>query len=367
MSKKILDEAVSGWRVTDDALDRTLRKAERQRKRKRLTATIFGLLLSSGLIAVMGIFAFRLDGGQETPSRRAMKMPEGAISVDLPGTPVAIVAREDGIWVLAAQDDQNASVSRISPHTLSVEAMRDLRCLCTDLVVDEESVWVVDLGESLILRLDAASLNTERSVTLPSIKEVAPGDDRFAPSNMVAHAGSLWVSSARGLIARLDAASGSVEYIVDLGSASPGDMVWAGNAIWTVDSSHGEAVQIDEASGEVIRRTDVGISPGSIVLVNGRIWVMSDGDHGGKLTELNSDGDPMGGLTVGKTPGPLAGDEMSLWVGDTTGALFRVDTGDRTVSAAGWHAPDSIISIAAWDGTAWVGDGSSQLTRVSIE
>jgi DNA-binding beta-propeller fold protein YncE len=282
------------------------------------------------------------------------------------------------LWVGAWRDRQ---VVRVDPRASRVAARFPVGGRGPAAVaVDAATVWVVQPDADEVLRLDLGSGRVVARVPLgPLPFEAAPGDRRFLPSLVAVGAGDGWVATARGAVARVDAAGNRVVAVIRLAHQDPAGIAVAGRSVWVAQGGHGLA-RIDAATNRLLgpvrlplradrvatdgatvwvggRSTDRGLErPGAVARVDaatgrvrevvptglptglaagvGGVWVSERDGPGGALECIGPGSMPgvMGGLPA---LGELAVGGGAVWAADREGSsVYRLDPAQFPCSAA---------------------------------
>lgn len=144
--------------------------------------------------------------------------------------------------------------------------------------------------------------------------------------------GYLWITNAAtGELIRMDPTNGSIVtplVVTDPGSAVPIAITDA--SVWVADARDGSLVELNPDTREELQRIPVGGTVSAIAADGADLWIL-DADAGEVAQVETADGTRT--LTV-----PVEGAAAllvhagSVWVGDTTGAVVRIDpaTGDAS-------------------------------------
>src|SRR5215216_473078 len=227
-----------------------------QRDRLRVGAAVLGAV---AVLAVVG----RITSPEEptsqpgqppattrAPAQRSI-LPERWLTVQIDvghgGGPLMFGA--GSLWVGAWSDRE---VVRIDPRSNRVTARFPAGGLNpAGLAVDATTVWVVHRDTDEVVRVDPGTGRVVARIRLDPLPfEFAPGDRRFLPSLVAVGAGAGWVASARGAVARVDAASNRVVAVIRLTRRAPVGIAVAGRIVWVAEGGHGMA-RIDAATNRL--------------------------------------------------------------------------------------------------------------------
>lgn len=174
-----------------------------------------------------------------------------------------------------------------------------------------------------------------------------------APNDMVAAAGSIWVSLGLEEIVRIDPSTNKV-----VGRIRPGGVGLATGlgAIWAANILTGEVLRIDPATNRVTQRIHVGGLPAGIAVGHGSLWVANQLDS--TVTRIS----PETGRTMAKVqldlggvwPGAILATADAVWaVAGNGNVLERIrpetSTVDLRIPIRGARAITLVL------GSVWVG------------
>lgn len=188
---------------------------------------------------------------------------------------------------------------------------------CGTMAIAAGSLWVADCKDRTLNRIDLASA---KRVAVVRTGLGSPDGEL----NVVSGAGSVWVSSARNRIARVDPGTNRVIASVKV---APGSytLAFGFDAVWAV-SLVGETIQkIDPNSNRVSRTTKLGRQPGFLAAGEGGVWVQEQGD--GTVARIDpGTGQVSGRIKVDPTLkyGDIDTGGGRVWLRTTVGQTFVV-------------------------------------------
>jgi len=111
------------------------------------------------------------------------------------------------------------------------------------------SVWNVSSSADTVTRADigTGALQARIHLTLP--KPLVPGDRAFLPYSVAAGEGAVWVSTARGYLARIAPATNRVTRFIHIPKESSGEVVAKAGALWVSEDLRG-VLRIDPNANE---------------------------------------------------------------------------------------------------------------------
>jgi YVTN family beta-propeller protein len=166
------------------------------------------------------------------------------------------------VWVT---NESGGTVARIKPRTNKVVArIRGFR-QPNGVTYAFGSIWVGELAGGRVTRVDPRRNRIVRRVAVPAADWITASPD------------SLWISSERGKVYRLDPATMAVKAVVSVG-ANPLGSAWIDGELW-VPNIDDDTISIVDPSTNTVRTTlHVGDGPISIALADGDVWVTHERD-----------------------------------------------------------------------------------------
>jgi YVTN family beta-propeller protein len=175
----------------------------------------------------------------------------------VPGSPGAIAARGDTLWVAPFSGE----LTRVDPQTGNVvHPQLDPNAAPAGIDVGPDAVWVSDSGAGSVTRVDPTGL-------------VRSGTVGHGPSGIAAGYGGIWVAdTGDDAVVRIDPDTRAVTKTIPVGHAPLGVALGAGS-VWAADSGDGTVTRIDPKTEKPVATIEVGSSPQAITVVGGRAWV----------------------------------------------------------------------------------------------
>lgn len=189
---------------------------------------------------------------------------------------------------------------------------------CGAMAIFAGSLWVADCKDRTLNRIDLKT--AKLSVAIPTGIGNPKGE-----LNVVAGAGSIWVSSAAtGTIARVDPATNTVIASVRVDPDS--DYLSFGfGALWAASGTSQTLQKIDPHTNSVVAKTPLGRTPGFLVAGEGAVWVQEQGD--GTVARV----DPVSAAVTGRVKvddtlkyGDIDAGGGKVWLRTTAGQTFAV-------------------------------------------
>ena len=329
--------------------------------RKRPLLAVAGLLLAAVLAGA--IFAFTSGGGSVEVGPNSVGVIDPtrnrvSAQVSVGRRPDAVVVGEGSVWVANLDDE---TLSRIDPAdtaarptTISVDAYP------SDLAVGKAAVWVALGTRGAVLSVD--STYNVVSEAIPVLTQAC----HFPPASVTFGRGFLWFACGSDGLIRVNTRSGEavpiplaggtieagtlLEYpdFVDIGYA-------AGGSLWIVNRSANSVVEADTATNTERRTVTVGRSPVAIAVSDETLWVANFEDD--TVTRIDV---PAGKpavttrIPVGDGPAAVAVGEGGVWVANQLGhTVSRVDPESNEVVAT-VDVGNEPGRVATGAGSVWV-------------
>jgi virginiamycin B lyase len=341
-----------------------------QRDRLRVGAAVVGVV---ALLAVVGRIT-----GPEAPASRPAPAPATMAALpqraDLPkrwmtqrlevghgGGPLVFGA--GSLWVGAWPDRE---VVRIDPRSNRVTARFPAGGNPAGLAVDATTVWVVHRDTDEVVRVDPRTGRVVARIRLdPLPSEFAPGDRRFLPSLVAVGAGAGWVASARGAVARIDAASNRVVAVIRLARQAPAGIAVAGHTVWVAEGGHGVA-RIDAATNRLLGTIRLDVHADRVATDGGAIWVGGrsadpSSESAGAVARIDAVTGRVREIVPSGLPTGLAAGVGAAWITEPDAAGGALACIAPEVSPSGMTGLPALGELAVGGGAIWAADryGSS--------
>jgi len=257
------------------------------------------------------------------------------------------VAQGDGaVWVANLED---GSLSRIDPETRTVVRNVQLPATPDGVSVGAGAVWVVNGRLGTLYRVDPAFDRVsdglrlgERAIT-------------FTDAGVAVGHGSVWAAFGDSTLARVDT-SPVREAGLAVAGEGPSDVVVAFGSIWVSNSGDSSVQRFSSLTFETgsVRELTVGRRPTGMAAGAGSIWVACTEDDYVARLESSSGFESARTISVGDGPRAVAFGAGSVWVANAAdGTVSRIDpeTNEVVKTITVGNAP---AGIAVVDGSVWV-------------
>jgi YVTN family beta-propeller protein len=261
--------------------------------------------------------------------------------------PGAVTVGSGSLWV-ANLDDQ--TISRIDPGTLRTLRTIELAGSPTDIATSAGGVWVVESARAP----QANSTSVFVGRIDPEFDTLSGGKriDNVIPSGpgaVAADGDSVWVAPSTGLLTRLNARTGAVQQRLDP-NASPAGITIGDGAVWLSDTEADDVIRVDRTG--LLTPIPVGNGPTAITVGAGSVWVVDSLDDA--VVRIDPDTQSvMATIPVGRSPAGVAFGAGSVWVANSAdGTVTRINP--QTETATTIAVGGSPQAIAVGGGRAWV-------------
>jgi YVTN family beta-propeller protein len=295
----------------------------RKRRRMYLGSAAIGVLAAAIAIPVFAL-------GQGSSSSRATVAPNSLVAIDSHSNrvigsvpvgvrPAALAAGDGSIWVVNVEDQ---TVSRIDPQQLTLQRTVPLTTTPTGIAFGAGGAWVANGPAGSVSRIDPGTNAVTATVIVTN--------DATAGFPSVGE-GSVWVVFANAFLARIDPVH---ERMVANGLAGtgPSGIAVGDGAIWVANSGDNSVSRILPETTTVTATITVGRHPAGVALGEGGVWVTDQGDDTVTRIDLGSGSETT--IQVGGGPTGVAVGNGAVWVANSDdGTISRIDPGKRRVVA----------------------------------
>ena len=335
-----------------------------QRDRLRVAAAVVGAV---ALLTVVG----RVTGPEAPASQPASAtipaLPQRAHSAERWVTQRLEVGHGGGplifgagsLWVGAWPDRE---VVRIDPRSNRVTARFPAGGVNpTGLAVDATTVWVVHRDTDEVVRVESGTGRVVARVRLDPLPfEFAPGDRRFLPSLVAVGAGAGWVTSDRGAVARIDAASNRVVAVIKLARRVPEGIAVAGRNVWVAEGGDGVA-RIDAVTNRLLGTTRLDVQAERVATDGGTVWVGGRStdpsfESAGAVARIDAATGRVREIVPSGLPTGLAAGVGGVWITERDAAGGALECIAPEVSPSGMTGLPALWELAVGGGAIWAAD-----------
>ena len=304
-------------------------------------------------------------GSPATAKRRV----RGGVLIAAAGTLLLAVT----VAVTVKLAGSGASTVRVAPNSVAAIDVRSGRVVRAapvgvrpgPIAFGSGSLWIANLDDQNISRVDPNSLRTVGTIPLPT-----------PPMALAASTDAVWVvepdanpGQSSVSVTRIDPdynVPGPAVHIGNVVPDGPGSVAAQGNAVW-VAPSNGLLTRLDPLAGTPRQRFDPNASPSAIAVGEGAVW-LTDGEPDSETNNVIRV-DPTGlvkSIPVGNGPSAIAAGDGGVWVVDAFDeAVVRLDPDTWSVTAT-IPVGRSPAGVAVGGGSVWVANsGDGTVTRIN--
>lgn len=268
--------------------------------------------------------------------------------------PVHLTSDGDRLWVLVQDEAVEPGAPPLETRMLlSVDVVTgktvsetELSGAPTVLAFDDRAVWIGHWATGDVSRVDVDTREVVATIELELPFDMGNGPDRrlFVPSDMAFGHGSLWVSTARGAIARIDTATNRVVEMIALEGRILSGIAVGSKGVWVAENAGGVS-HVDVASGMItsIPVEDLDHSASTIVVSGDDVYVVGD-----RLLRKQD-----GSFLVDAGSYTMAGQD----------AISRVEADTKTVADT-TELDDRVVFLGSMNGFLGVLDETGEFHRV---
>lgn len=284
--------------------------------------------------------------------------PDGALvgpaSVQLPLGQFARDAASDGDqwWILVTREPpelgapppSEAALIGVNARTGDISAEVVLSGSPFVVAADDAAVWVAHWGTGAVTRVDPTTGVIIATVQLELPFDLGTGPDRrlFIPNDIQIGHNSVWVSTARGALARIDTVTNAVVDVIELTPLHPSRLAVGPADVWVAEDVHGlTRVDVGTHTVSTLPLADLGHAAQQVAVINGHVYVA-----GNRLGR-----DPDGSFRR-EAGGATFGDEVAVSrVDPDTLEVLGSATFDEPIVFLGWV--NALFGVVDATGTFW--------------
>ena len=246
------------------------------------------------------------------------------------------------------------SVAVIDPSSNRVEQVIPVGIRPGDVAAGDGAVWVANLDDPSLSRIDLDTRTVVRNVPLPA-----------TPDGVAAGAGAVWVVNGRlGTLYRVDPAFDRVSDGLRLGERAitftDGGVAVGPGAVWAAfgDST---LARVDTSPVREAGLAVAGEGPSDVLVAFGSVWVSNSADSSvQRFDPLTFEAGSVRELTVGRRPSAMAASEDSIWVACTEDDhVARLESSSGDESARTIPVGDGPRGIATGADAVWVANAAN--------
>lgn len=321
------------------------------------------------------------DGALYSPGEDPRAPAPASSDTHIGGLPVDIAATHRSVWVLTCTHRCAGDARQAGGELVRVDAAsgrvrwRSRVSNPHALAVGAGGVWVIDFWNGTVQRIDSATGRVEATIRLRLPRPVVRSDHAFLPDHVTTGDGSVWVTTARGYVARIDPSHNRVSAMFRAAFDSAGATLVTGSALWVVESPGVRRVDTRTGRAELVtvERRGRSFTPDSVGFESGSLWVSGVWVRGNAFSEDDEPAlieIPEAGREARKVVAlPRDADVVgagagSIWLtAFDRPLLYRFDAGARRIADT-LRLPDRRSLVAVAGRHVWVATRDGRLRRL---
>lgn len=323
-----------------------------------------------------------LGAGSRLPGGLSLAR-EGVV---LPGRPIDAAGGAGSLWILTR------STHRRPGHLVRIDPRRRRLVSSTAIAGPQAiafgwgSVWVAQFFRNRVVRLNARTgrMLTTIWLSLPHPISDTPDGRDFLPFDIAAGEGAVWVSTARGQVARIDPQTDRVSEQIAVPFESSAAIAAGEGGVWIAGNLNG-AIRIDPESGKELvipirgpegRRLTIT----TLGLADGRVWATGawarPTDASGRpeyvasneaaLVELSPRGQVLSTVSLPPGVGIVTSTGDSTWLSAWRSRDVFVRRGGTRAVVRAFRLPVPGQVIAALGGALWIAGSDNMLVPLAV-
>jgi DNA-binding SARP family transcriptional activator len=302
------------------------------------------VVVAAGVAAVVAIVGIGVALNQLSPSRTLTVQRDSVVELDsvngairqvttIQGALAALSAGNARIWVV---NTARRTLNVLNASDLALNSTIGLRAIPHELVYDGASTWVANGFIGTLSRIGSDG------VASPPFRPEPRSVGRLA---LAFGAGSLWVGSQDGVIARLTPL-GRVTSLIR-GIHAPEAIAVGFRSAWVAQATSVDLLRIDTRTNRIVRRIPLGGIPAAVRTSQDAVWALAPGE--GQLWRIDPRTNSVtASIEVGPNTSSLVVTRRGVWVvADSLGTLTRVDPRSNTATQTiDLHHPIGGVSAA---------------------
>lgn len=315
------------------------------RKRRRMYAGSALIGVAAAAVAIP-IFALGQGSGgsaEVAPNSVAVIDPQSNRVVgSVPNVgvrPAAIAFGEGAVWVANLEE---RTLTRIDPVSRAVVRRITLEATATGVAVAAGTVWLANGYVGTVTRVDPG-LN-EISTTIPGLAHRSSG------GSIAVGEGAVWFASGNGTVTRIDPSTNEILAPGIVVGTTPSAIAAGRGSVWVAISGESTVSRLNPRTNSVAHLITVGPRPRGLAEGDGVVWVTAD-DHVFRIDAASNSVTMT--IPVGDGPTGIAVGEGAVWVANSAdGTVSRIDP--ETYDVVQITVGNRPSGIAVGNGAVWV-------------
>jgi YVTN family beta-propeller protein len=343
-----LRTATSAFAGREGELTQAAQGVIRRRFGRRHTLVAAGAVAAIAAVALTLVFALGGSAEKAVAANSVVALkPSGFVAATVPvGTrPVAMATGAGSLWV-ANLDDK--TVTRVDPTSRRSLRSITLSATPTGLAADRGGIWVT-AGARAVSKIDPTynQLTLTRRIGIAGL----PFEAQAVPRPALAAFGSVWIVDSDGYVTRLDPDTARETGSADVGN-EPSAIAAGDGSVWVTNSSDGTVTRIDPTT-MLTTTIPVGHGPAAIAVNEAGALIANAGDN--TVVRVDPGTNAVVGTTaVGDSPVAVLATPDAIWVANSRdGTVARLDPRSGRVTKTK-HLGGTPDALAFADGKVWV-------------
>ena len=318
----------------------------RRRRRQRL------LLLAAAVAAIAPIAALVAFVARDTP----IKVPPNSVGIIDPQTnkvighvavgngPDGVAVGEGAVWVANLGD---RTLSRVDPKHRTLERTISLNATPTGIDVGAGGVWVAHGVLATLSRIEPESNQVSETLQTPAARSL------FAFGGVAVGAGSVWAVYSDSTVYRLNPTSMAPVSTTFAGN-TPSAVAFGAGSLWVANGEQSTVTRFNSPrySEPASAPIAVGRQPSGVAVGGGAVWVTGRADD--TVTRIEPSRNSTSSTPVGRAPVGIAYGAAAVWVANSDdGTVSRIDPNTNTVVAT-IRVGNRPLGIDVGAGVVWV-------------
>ena len=209
------------------------------------------------------------------------------VTIPIGGRPIQSVAAGGTVWVLTCDRNCRGTPTHSAGRLIAVDAATARTTLSvpvsqpTAMAFGQGSLWLTHFWDGAVTRVNPSTGATEASIKLPIPRQARSRGPRFLPGAIAASGDTVWVTTARGLVAEINPQTNRVSRVLTEPPGTTGPAAATQSGVWIAGDLAGVlriGTNRRERSGEVratVIRLGANVLSVTDILTLGRtIWAL---------------------------------------------------------------------------------------------
>jgi YVTN family beta-propeller protein len=320
----------------------------RERKGRRLLL-LAGALLAAVAIGVAVVLATRHPGMTVPPNSVGIIDPDTNKVVDfvrVGSRPDGLAVGENAVWVANLED---RTLSRVDSKQRTLERTISLNATPTGLAVGLGAVWVAHGLLGTVSRIAPEYNRLGGTIETSAVRSSVRTS--YGRGVVAVGVGAVWVAYGDSKVFRLDPTSMQVVSTTFAGNG-PSAIAFGDGSLWVTNAENSTVTRFNRPTYGPAAEISVGERPNSVAVGGGAVWVTGTADDA--VSRIEPSTNSVTAIAVGRAPVGIAYGAGAVWVANSEeGTVSRIDPSTSKVVAT-IPVGNSPLRIAVGAGVVWV-------------